>query len=540
MGKIKRLDTQTINKIAAGEVVENPASVVKELVENAIDAGATEITIEYLAGGLKMLSVADNGCGMSEEDALLAFEQHATSKISAIEDLLDIATQGFRGEALASIASVSKVKLTTSEGEQGVEVTLSGGTLQGIAPAAQERGTTIDIRDLFFNVPARKKFQKSPTSSATDLIKTVIKLMLAHRGIHFQLVSQGKTQLEGKASDNKDRIDEILGSQFMKDGYPIEYENMGVRIEGFIGSPGSSRLNRAGQYLFVNGRPVQAYALSLAVKDGYGTRIEEKKHPIFVLFITLPGNLVDVNVHPQKKEVRFKEEAVIKDHVRKSVAKSFFSKKSEYKVPLVQFEEPVFTFEEPTIEWTVKPNEVTFFQEEDPLHVVGKYKHFLLLAPPFISFNEGLVLVNLKRARKRVFFEAAKDEKPVLQQLMTPEIFSEEVSEEESKALLSIGISARPFGLKEVVIDAVAPDLRPVKEVFVSALDLLRKGASQTSKRADSLKLLALKHLHENWDQKTQAEASALIRKLLKTKEPLICPEGKPICKGYSLSELER
>lgn len=541
MGIIKRLDIQTINKIAAGEVVENPASVVKELVENALDAGANEITVEYLAGGLKLLRVIDNGCGMSDEDAQLAFEQHATSKITSVEDIHDIATKGFRGEALASIAAVSKVRLATSQDDHGVEVSINGGVFQGISPVARGRGTTIEVQDLFYNIPARKKFQKSPAAASTELIKTMIMLMLAHPNVHFRLMSQGRVQLEGKDPDMKTRIDEVLGKHFMQESFRVEYTEGALSLTGYIGSPRLARMNRAGQYLFVNKRGVSAYQISLAVKDGYGTRIDEKKHPLFVLFLDVPGKGVDVNVHPQKREVRFTDESFIKDFVRKGIAKSFFEKTTEYQFPKVAYQEPIFSLQETApFDWSEETMRQPFFQEEEHIHVVGKYAHFLLIAAPFLSFDEGLVLVHLKRARKRVFFEKAHTEAMALQKLMTPEIIGETITETEAETLLAAGISARPFGEKEVVIDAVAHDLTNVREVFLSSLDVLRKGSSLAEKRESSLKLLALKHIREEWEKKTESEALALIRQLLKTKEPLICPEGKTICKGYGTSELER
>lgn len=542
MGVIQKLDEQTINQIAAGEVVESPASVAKELIENAIDAGATEISLEYIGGGLKLLRVADNGHGMTQEDACLAFQQHATSKIRTIKDLQSVRTNGFRGEALASIASVSKIEMTTSNGESTTKVSLIGGEIQDVGPGARTSGTTIEIAELFFNTPARRKFQKSSGASTTELLKTVMTLMLAHTEVAFTVTSLGKVQLSATKTDLKERIEELFGKDFLKNGIRVAYEKGSLSVHGYVGSTASVRVNRGGQYLFVNGRPVQSPHISYAVKDGYGTRIEEKKHPIFILFLQLSGKEVDVNVHPQKKEVRFQDETSIKNFVRHAVSQSFFSTdwKKTYDTSVFTKNEPMpEVLEEPTFEWKVTQPDPQFFEEVERLPVIGKHAHFLFLAAPFLQFSEGVIVMNLKRARKRVFFEKSANESFQLQALMTPCVVRETISEGEIAALKKVGLSARAFGQHETIIDAAAVQYENVENVFFDALETFRLGGALQQKKEDALRLSALKYMSEKWEHKTQAEAMALARELLKTKEPLICPEGKPICKEFLFRELE-
>lgn len=333
--KIKTLDNQTINQIAAGEVIENPASVVKELVENSLDAQATEILVEIKAGGRQLIRVIDNGFGMSEADALKCLERHATSKIRKAEDLYSISSMGFRGEAIPSIASISKFHLTTCREEgDAYSLLVEGGQLIRCQPAARTTGTTVEVHSLFYNTPARKKFLKSIASDTREIHKLLSTLSLGNPQIKFQLISQGKTMLNvsrwTKDETNEGlgtRISEILGKGFFAALSPLDYEEGPIHICGFIGDPAYNRHNRTGQYTFINGRPVFAPFISSVILEAYGTRISAGRFPVFVLNLSLPGDLVDVNVHPQKREVRLQQQVLLKDLFIRAVHQAFQKQK---------------------------------------------------------------------------------------------------------------------------------------------------------------------------------------------------------------------
>lgn len=329
MNKIRLLSDHVANQIAAGEVVERPASVAKELVENAIDAGATRIAIEIEAGGRRLLKVSDDGEGMVRDDAVLAFERHATSKISKSEDLGAIATLGFRGEALASIASVAKVELTTNtEGDSpATRVNIEGGRMRDVKDAAHPRGTTVSVRDLFFNVPARRKFLRSEATETFHLTNLVTHYALAHPEISFTLTSNGREALRAApARDLRERAYQIFGEEFLSNLLDVHggHEQI-ARVTGFISAPRDRRTSRDAQYLFVNGRFVRDRLLGRALSEGYRAILPHGVYPAALLFLETPLEEVDVNVHPAKTEVRFRRAAAVGDAVRQAVRSALAS-----------------------------------------------------------------------------------------------------------------------------------------------------------------------------------------------------------------------
>lgn len=303
--KIKVLPDIVINQIAAGEVVERPASVVRELVDNAVDAGATDIFIALESGGHTRIRVRDNGCGMSRDEALLAFERHATSKVSSIDDLNTLSTMGFRGEALASIAAVSKIKLTTRtrEGSVGTAVTFRGGKLADVQSCPWNEGTEMDVEHLFFNTPARRKFLKSPRSEVSRIRAWVSNSALARPHVRYRLVSDGAEIL------NLPIVDSIAarGKQiFPGDLTPVSLREGGVRVEGMIGHPGQALSDASGFTILINGRLITDKIILRAVRDGYDSMLKDREFPIGYVSLSMPPEYVDVNVHPQKSEVRFR------------------------------------------------------------------------------------------------------------------------------------------------------------------------------------------------------------------------------------------
>ena len=329
MSKIRLLPDHVANQIAAGEVVERPASVAKELVENSIDAGATRIAIEIEAGGRRLLKVADDGEGMVRDDAVLAFERHATSKISNSEDLAAIATLGFRGEALASIASVARVELTskTEDAAAATRVVIEGGRMRDVKDAAHPRGTTVVIRDLFFNVPARRKFLRSEATETFHLTNLVTHYALAHPEISFVLTSNGREILRAaQAKDLRERAYQIFGEEFLNNLLEVDGGNDHIaKVRGYVSAPRDRRTSRDAQYLFVNGRFVRDRLLGRALSEGYRAILPHGVYPAALLFLDTPLEEVDVNVHPAKTEVRFRRASAVADVIRESVRSALAS-----------------------------------------------------------------------------------------------------------------------------------------------------------------------------------------------------------------------
>jgi len=323
VSKIRVLADHVANQIAAGEVVERPASVAKELVENSIDAGATRITIEIEAGGRRLLKVSDDGEGMVRDDAILAFERHATSKIRAADDLIAIGTLGFRGEALASIASVAKVDLTTSteDAAAATRVAIEGGRMRDVKDAAHPRGTTIAVRDLFFNVPARRKFLRSEATETFHLTNLVTHYALAHPEIAFTFVNNGRDVVRAVAAkDLRERAYQIFGAEFVENLLAVEGGDRQVaRVTGFVSAPRDRRTTRDAQYFFVNGRYVRDRMIGRSLSEGYRSILPYGFYPAALLFVETPLEEVDVNVHPAKTEVRFRRSAAVAEAVREAV-----------------------------------------------------------------------------------------------------------------------------------------------------------------------------------------------------------------------------
>lgn len=320
---IRQLPEILINQIAAGEVVERPASVVKELVENAIDAGATRVDIELEAAGVRLIRIRDNGHGMAAQELPLAVLRHATSKIASLDDLEAVATLGFRGEALPSIASVSRFTLMSRRAtdEHGAVLQIEGGTLGEVIPHAHAPGTTVEVRELFYNVPARRKFLRAERTELGHIEEWARSLALAHPDLELRLSHNGKLSRRYKPGDwySDVRLIEILGEDFAHQALRVDHSGAGLRLHGCIVQPHYSRLNADQQYLYVNGRPVRDRSVAHAVKQAYSDVLYQGRHPAYVLFLELDPARVDVNVHPAKHEVRFRDARLIHDFVYRTV-----------------------------------------------------------------------------------------------------------------------------------------------------------------------------------------------------------------------------
>ena len=340
MGNITLLDQATIDKIAAGEVVERPSSVVKELVENAIDAGSSAITVEIKDGGISFIRISDNGCGIDPSDIKTAFLRHSTSKIRSVEDLLTISSLGFRGEALSSISAVSMVELLTKTKDSlcGVKYIIEGGAEKSMEEAASPDGTTFFVRNLFYNTPARKKFLKSSMTEAGYIHELMIRLALSHPEISFKFVNNGQTKLHSSGNHSlKDVIYQVYGRDISNNLVEIDAEENGVRIKGYIGKPNVFRGNRNFETYFVNGRYIKSNIIAKGIEDAYKGYLMQHQYPFCVLQFEMDGSDLDVNVHPTKMELRFSNQQALYDFVFRTVREGLDRK--EY-IPQVTVEEP--------------------------------------------------------------------------------------------------------------------------------------------------------------------------------------------------------
>ncbi len=334
--RIQVLSDEMANKIAAGEVIERPASVVKELLENSIDAGATEITIEIEAAGKERIKISDNGCGMTVEDAKMAFQRHATSKLYDLPDLEAIQTLGFRGEALPSIASVSKVLLTTSHDENtsGYEIEVEGGKTVSARETARPKGTTFEIRELFYNTPARRKFLKRDSTEASHIVQATTQQALAHPEIDFNLTHNGRKLINVRKSEQfLYRIAEIMGADLTKELVPVESSDNSYRLEGYVSNPVFTRGTPSSQYFFVNNRFIKDKVILHAIQQGYSHLLPKGQYPVIFLYFTMDPRLVDVNVHPAKAEVRFAYQQDVHRFVSEAIRQAIAQNEPAIKSP---------------------------------------------------------------------------------------------------------------------------------------------------------------------------------------------------------------
>jgi DNA mismatch repair protein MutL len=574
---IRLLSDATINQIAAGEVIESPSSVVKELVENSLDAGALKIVVEILGGGLQMIRISDDGCGMEREDALLCLKRHATSKIFDAKDLFSLKTMGFRGEALASVASISQMTITTSKEEIGTKVEVLEGDVLHVDPCPRNRGTTIEVRRLFFNVPARMKFQKSASGCAAEISKVLTQLSLGYPHVAFELYHHEKKVFSFPAKNSATlqegmqlRIAEALGDSFLTLSVYVDEQEGPFSIKGFIGTPENTRHNKTGGYLFINQRAVSSYSVSFAIRDAYGTRIASDRHPVFVLYFDMPHHLVDVNVHPQKKEVRLSQESWIKQVIQKALTRSL---DGNHVMPLIvpenlftdfpseeiDFSLPKKTCCEPRAYYSIEVKEpseksaapLTSSQSvEESIHPIGLWQNYLVLDAEYFSQNlplmkiqqEGLCLVDLNRAKARVIFErlanAAKDpfHKQLLMFPISFEFPSYEINMilEHAEVISAFGFTFSQAGPKALMIEAIPSyvDEADIKKMFhelafgcinldneeIEGLDI---------KNMRQLAGIASRFVKIPKGGYQMSEAISLLQGLMKTSSPAFCPQGE-------------
>ena len=584
MGKIHVLSEHVANKIAAGEVVERPASIVKELVENSLDAGADQIEIEIRHGGKSLIRVADNGSGMTVDDAQLAIQRHATSKIEKAEDLDHIASFGFRGEALPSIAAVSRFTLQTrtADAATGTELVVDGGSLIKAKECSAAAGTVIEVRDLFFNTPARRKFLKQDTTEFGHILDIVTCLALANLRVRFVLSSGGKAVLDlVPTRELLVRAGAILGDDWAKQTLPIQSEIPHAKLSGLIGKPSLASGNRAQQFLFINHRWVKAYGLSYGLQAGYHGLLMQHQFPAAILFLELNPQYVDVNVHPTKQQVRLSHEAMIKTMIEKSVAQELkdsgdlvpsFREKDEQPFAVfhgTKFQATSFEFEERTSSHNA-PLKVAEAVVTDmalykvdaflPLEigkglritrVLGQVHRTYILA----ETEEGYAVVDQHAAHERVMFEALmknfESERPASQGLLMEEVLElhprqVEILKKKLPVLAKLGFEIELFGERSFVVrglPAILKDENPVTLIkqFVDEEETGRAHTGLKGAQEDVAAMIACKRRSvKAADPLTLPAMQGLLEQLAQCKNPFNCPHGRPSIMKYSFLDLEK
>jgi DNA mismatch repair protein MutL len=565
MSVIKVLPPEIIAKIAAGEVVERPASVVKELVENALDAGSRAIKAEVSGGGRKFIRVTDDGEGMSPEEALLALQRYTTSKIVTLEDLFAIHTFGFRGEALSSIAAVSRMKVITRKDGQlaGVEIRIEGGVLAGSEETGSPLGTSVEVGDLFFNVPARLKFLKTTGTELSHIGEVIGRIALANPQAQFQLFHDGKPLAHYPVRDDpSSRIVEALGKEVAGKMHFFQTRNGGMKVEGYAGEPGLNRSNARGIYLFVNRRPVRDRLLSHAVMESYRNLIPRDRYPLTLLFVDLPPSEVDVNVHPSKWEVKFSDSEVVHRTVIRSIRgmlerTPWLKALPDQRIMEARESSGDYSPREQAISfpvsWTPSSRVESRGEDQDvasPFFFLGQVQQTYLI----FSAAEGLILVDQHAAHERILLEKLTNQlsggEVAKQPLLFPEVMElpageVKVVEDHLRELGKMGFEMEPSGGRTFWVKS-APEILAEREPLETLREMIKEIASW-GKNADLrnsfnplLKMMACRAAIQARRPMGREEAQALLADLRNCTTPSHCPHGRPTQIKIPLADLEK
>ncbi len=561
------LDEATINKIAAGEVIERPASVVKELIENSIDAGATDIRIEVEKGGKKLIRVTDNGCGMDREDATLAFVKHSTSKIKKIEDIERVMTMGFRGEALSSICAVAKVEILTktNEGIAGTKVIIHGGRSMSINDAGAPVGTQVTVEELFFNTPARKKYLKSDSTELAHIVDVVSKNAIGHNSISFTLIHNGKELIHSPASELKDTILHLYGQEVARAMLPVNFTSRFASVTGAVAKPEVTRGTMDSQSFYINSRSVTSRAFSFALRKGYGTLLPQGRFPIAVLKISVDTNEVDVNVHPTKNQVRLSHEWEISEAVTMAVRGALSDRDL---VPSVRTEQmqlyeksdiPPVIREEKTpfrasakdtrrrLRRTEREMDERSVSEPPPVKVIGQVGSLYVIA----ETKDGLMIIDQHAAHERILFEQVRDSKSTdSQELIVPinlELDAKEkiLIKECIPYLEEFGFRISGFGPDTFAVTAVPYVLGKLEDpglVHDIITDILSEGKikDETGIFDRVTKIIACRGAVKAGAEFSGEQMRNLIEQLFRTENPYTCPHGRPTMVSFNREELDK
>jgi len=571
--RIRLLAEVVANRIAAGEVVERPASVVKELVENSLDAGAKKVEVSVERGGRSLIRVTDDGHGMGPEDALLALERHATSKIRDAADLLGIRTFGFRGEALPSIASVSRFTLKTKETDslEGTEVVIDGGKIIRAGQTGCPNGTSIEVKQLFAHVPGRRKFLRTEETEWGHIEQGIRLTALARPDVSWVLRRDGAVFWQDSArSGLEERLTAVFGKEWKSSVLPLEVEDGGMRLKGYIGRPGVSRATRAEQILFVNGRPIQSMSLNAALLEGYHNALMRGRFPVAVLFLEMDPAGVDVNVHPAKREVRFRQDGDVRRFVSGAVAEvlrggavgplpmpmgistgvggvSTTHSTSNQPSPLISatLATPALVEKSLGLEVETTPGIPAGWR------YLGVVDHLYLV----VEKDGGVVLIDQHAAHERILFEQ------LLKQVAREEVSGQRLLypvtvefppvqaqflKNRIEDLGKVGLGISPMGGNSFLIDALPPRIKTLAvEDFIRGVvaDLETGGAGTRQDRKLSEEVIAktvCRHAIKANDRLTEQEGVRLLADLLACELPYTCPHGRPTMILLSKAELER
>lgn len=586
--KIHILSDEIINKIAAGEVIERPASVVKELIENALDARSSFIKVQIEEGGKKKITITDNGEGMSPEDLKLCYLRHTTSKLSSADDLFHLRTNGFRGEAVASVAAISKMTITskTTKATSAHKIQIQAGEIQKIEEVSAPQGTSFVIEDLFFNTPVRRNFLSSESAESTRILDVIVRIAIAHPEIRFEYRNESKETFTGVEGDLRSRLAETIGSGIAKKLIPVNYSENNISISGFISPLDVLNGKKNRHFLYLKNRPIWNPAVIKAVQkayEPYGKLIS----PVSVLFLDMPDMDFDVNVHPAKKEVRFVNDSSIYSTVYRAIRNTLQEESSSCGAPVIHLSENSFssTVQEPEKSWSSTVSQKPLFQPKSTdkevivqdlfsLPEFGKIiplsqksieipdKTPLYSAPSFLQLAdtyivcqdmEGLLLIDQSAAHARILYEQAiktleSDNVINSQELLFPELI--ELSKVEKSLLIEIlpdlrklGFYLEPFGGDTYQIRGIPSGLSfsRAEKCIHEFLDSLQEDSPSSKIPLDSTaKAWASTTAYRANEKLNGEEMSSLVNQLLQTKEPLVSPYGKPTLLRIPIEDIHK
>ena len=599
---IKLLEKKVADKIAAGEVVDRPLSVIKELVENSIDAGADAVVVEIKKGGKTYIRVSDTGCGINADEVTTAFKRHATSKITEAEDLDSIQTLGFRGEALASIAAVSRTELITrtADAKTGTSIVVEGGETAGISAIGCDSGTTVIVRDLFYNVPARYKFMKSDSAEAGLITEFVSQMALAYPDIRFKLINNDAVQfLTQGRGDRYNSILTIYSKDIGKSLVPVEYENSEMKLSGYVSNVGESRNSRKNQIFFVNGRVISSKVMDTAVKNAYKERLFMGRFPIAFLFLEVKPDTLDVNIHPNKKEIRFDDEKSVELFVTEAIKQALSTKEAAPTVNIAEIKPEKPASKAPAVEKpaetpvaaqraeqeprpepekvivTEKPKKssqlnikelLSIMREESEIRentgiikpAVSRPFEFSTLtikgsvfATYIIAEDEAdMYLIDQHAAHERIFYEKLikqfESEEKLHQPVLMPAIFTLPVTvtgEQWIDVLFNMGYTIEPFGertyrITEIPMFMELSEAEDFVKDFISSID--EETDLKSQKTLDKIASKACKSAVKGNDNLNDAEIAQLIKDLEACDNPFSCPHGRPTFIRLGRYQIER
>ena len=600
MGKIQLLSPRLANQIAAGEVVERPASVVKELIENCLDAGASRIDIDLELGGTRQIKLRDNGSGILKEDMPLALSRHATSKIKNLEDLEGVESLGFRGEALASIASVARVTLTSSTGGEGWKATVDGREMDvDVAASAHPQGTTIEVRDLFFNTPARRKFLRTEKTEYNHVAETVKRQALSRFDAAFQLRHDGKVIYSLKQADTlaekQRRVAAVCGSAFMDQALSVEAEAMGLRLSGWVALPTFSRSQADLQYFFVNGRVVKDKLVTHAIRQAYRDVLFHGRHPAYVLYLELDPKVVDVNVHPTKHEVRFRDGRSVHDFLFRALHKALADVRPDKQLPASELAQQAMVSEQAPLQqnmglgyqsapitgvnekiaayqnlhqpagsmsagsgFAAQPSAIPTMEEMSagnaeipPLgFAIAQLKGIYILA----ENANGLVVVDMHAAHERIIYERmkhARDQQGIqAQPLLVPQtiaVSDREAScaQEHSEVFSGLGfmverMSEESLVVRQVPVMLASANVEQLVRDVLSDILMLQSSDRIVASMDEILSTMACHGSVRANRQLTIPEMNGLLRDMEIIERSGQCNHGRPTWTQMSLSELDK